>query len=227
MDVEESGRSQSVDGRVWGGTESCDVSERQPLLPGRESQFKHGHAVVLCRVCAFDVDGGSDGVGGEGYDSQSDQPVLPRERKRLMLRTSLIATVGGGGKSHQGRDREKEEPEEGGREREWPIELREGDSPAYAAREFVVKRLGLAVRPEGTAPKVALGAASAVAAVSSAGEGEHGEGDAGVAQQEAGSEAAVAGERVVQWVTQTLETEIAERQVRAAGADEENTAAQG
>ncbi len=235
MDAERSGRSESVGDGDGGGKEDCDISERQPPLPGRERQFKRGRAGGLCRVCAhtFEVDGDSDGSGGEGYYFSSEPSLFPRERKRLILQTSLIATIGGGGgggdsgQSDQGRNQEKQEPEGEGREREWPIELREGDSPAIAAREFVTKRLGLAVRPEGTAPKVAPGAASAAAAaaMSSSREGEDGEGTADVAQQEVDSEAAAAGERIVQWVTQTLEMEIAERQVRVADAGKYNAGA--
>lgn len=133
-----------------------------------------------------------------------------------MLRTSLIATFTDGGSGHpaagvSGENGQGHKPGQEERRVEWPIELQEGDSAAAAAREFVAERLGLAVRPKGTAPEVVAGGAS------SAHGGELGEENPRIAQHEVGGAPNAEGERVVQWVTKHLETELAERQVRGGG----------
>ena len=204
-------------GGASGDNEACDGSERQPALPGRETQLsrKHGGG-GLCRVCAHTLEEKEDRHDDEGFHFSLTSSVFPQGRKRLMLRTSLIATftADGGGRaavggrqSVHGHISEQEE-----REVEWPVELREGDSPAAAAREFVAERLGLAVRPSETAPEVFPGPGAA----SSVTEGEQAETSDHITQQEVGGAATAVGERMVQWVTKQLETELAERQVRGA-----------
>lgn len=172
-----------------GNKKKCDSAERQPPLAGADDFLvEHGK---LCRVCPVFLD---------GYHYDPSQASMPRgiqqeqqrrpRRRRLILRTSLRgAFVGDTG--------------EGEVEQEWPIELREGDSPASAARAFVRSHLGLDMGPEDTALEVHLAAAGS---------------DSGVSQQglgQGGGREAVEGEgkRVVQWVTQRLETELVERQV--------------
>lgn len=208
----------SSDSGTGGDNMACDGSERQPALPGRQNQLQRTDGGVgLCRVCSHTLEekGQHD---GEGFEFSLVSSVSPRGRKRLMLWTSLIATFagGGGGGSHAvaedgGENGQGRKPTQK-REIEWPIELREGDSPAAAAREFVSERLGLAVRPKGTAPEVVVG----VGGGSSARGGEREENNAPVAQQHVGgaAAAAAAGERMVRFVTKQLEAELAERQVR-------------
>eukprot|EP00903_Cladosiphon_okamuranus_P018662 g17176.t1 len=210
------------DGTASGDKEKCDGSERQPALPGREDQLQSrngggGGGGGLCRVCAHTLEEEEGRYDGEGFQFSLTSSVFPRRRRRLMLRTSLIASFAGSGNGtgHAaadggGQDEHGQESAQEEREIEWAIELREGDSPAAAAREFVSERLGLAVRPKGTAPEVVRGPGAA----SSADAGGAGEGTAHVGQQAFGGEVAATGERMVRWVTKQLETELAERQVR-------------
>lgn len=120
---------------------------------------------------------------------QQEQQQRPR-RRRLILRTSLRAAFAG-------------DTGEGEVEQEWPIELREGDSPASAARAFVKSHLGLDVGPEETAHEAHLTATGSDSRVSQQ-SAEHGGGREGVEGE---------GKRVVQWVAQRLEAELVERQV--------------
>lgn len=207
------------DGGVSGDKEACDGSERQPALPGREIQLKRRHGGDgLCRVCAHTLEEKEDPHDGEGFQFSLTSSFFSSGRRRLVLRTSLIATFtggSGGGPANAeggGQNGHGYKPAQEEREIEWPIELREGDSPAAAARDFVTERLGLAVRPKGTAPEIVPGAGAA----SSARGGEWGEENADIAQQEVGeaAAAAAAGDRMVRWVTKQLETELTERQVR-------------
>eukprot|EP00752_Nemacystus_decipiens_P012470 g11044.t1 len=195
-----------------GDNEACNGSERQPALPRRENQLKRGHGGSdgLCRVCAYTLEEEEGLYDGEGFQFSLAPSVFRRGRRRLMLRTSLIATVTGSGRAHTSAEDGGQKSAREGREIELPVELRDGDSPAFAAREFVAERLGLAVRPQGISPKVVLrpGAASSVS------EGERGDGNVLTAQQEQDGEATAAGDRVVQWVTKQLESELAQRQVR-------------
>lgn len=165
---------------------SCDALERQPqvLLRGGD---RFGEQTSLCRVCAIDQLDPLDPVGIRYGKEDGSVHWLRRseKRRRLVLSTSLrvvtnLSTT--------------DTAEEGGRSQEWPIELREGDSPALAARQFVATRLGLGLRPEGTMPEVA--------------DWPHDKSDS-LAIEGGGEE----GERVVQWVMRRLEHQIMERQV--------------
>lgn len=181
-----------LDGGV--GEKNCDSAERQPplLIAGAKGlAVEHGK---LCRVCPDILDGyppsGSSPASTPPRIQQEQQERHPR-RRRLVLRTSLRATFAG-------------DTGEGQVEKEWSIELRQGDSAASAARDFVQSRLGLDVRPEGnTTSEVRQGATG-----SDAGGGQH-----GVGQDDGRNAVEEEGERVVHWVTQRLEAELAERQV--------------
>lgn len=150
--------SSSGDDDSGGG--GCDEPERKPSLLG---QGGSGHK-PLCRVCPYFI----------GDKESSSTPSYTY--KRLLLRTSLKATFGA-------------ENEQAQRiVREWPIELREGDSAASAARKFASVRLGFDVRLEATAS-------------------EFGRASKDTALQENRKQ-------VVKWITHKLESELAERQVK-------------
>lgn len=198
-----------------GGKHVCDGSERQPALPGRENQLRGRHGGGLCRVCShtLEEEGRHD---GESFHFSLTSSVLPQGRKRLMLRNSFIAKFAGGGGGHAaaeggGQSEQSYEPAPEERKIEWPIDLREGDSPAAAAREFVTERLGLAARPKGTAPEVVQGVSVASLA---RGGGQRGEESAQTAQEAVGGATAAKGEQMAIWLTKLLEIELAERQVR-------------
>ncbi|CAM9380011.1 unnamed protein product, partial [Scytosiphon promiscuus] len=206
----------------------CDGSERQPPLPGRAPGTTHGRDGGLCRVCAHTtaqkrLDGdGDDGSGRETYYEASS--LLPPERKRLLLRTSMIVTYSKGGRTgptgggaQEDQDHPADEATEGEAEQqafEWPIELREGDSPAAVAREFVVARLGLDVRPRETDSDAIPGHAASSASTSAESQEEGSTLPRRDEEGVAAAESATDGERVALWVTQKLQAEVAERQVR-------------
>lgn len=204
----------------------CDESERQPSLPGREGASTNKGESGLCRVCSYTVSGeslsGGDNDAGGVSAYYLTSPMSPLERKRLVLRTSLTATFSKGGRTASGvtgaqSDQYHDEHQAAGKQGkeqafEWPIELREGDSPASVAR-FVTSRLGLDITPRGTTPEARPRPAASSTFTSSGLQKE----ELKLAPQDVEREAVAAlteGERVALWVTQKLETEIAERQVR-------------
>lgn len=175
----------------------CNASERQPpLLLSRGYDVKE-ESDGLCHVCSVDwmdhVDPSEERY-DDDYIHKSPSPSpraagqrrgWQRQRRRLVLWTSLIATVDADSVGQQGTSTQ-----------EWPIELREGDTPAAVAEEFVARRLGLALRPEGASPEVAAGV------------GSHNSYSTIWREIEKGK-------RAVEWVTQRLEQEMADRQVSA------------
>lgn len=211
------------------GTEagkSCKLFERQPPLHG--TQKEQGQR--LCRVCPYALEEGHDrkplGVTlKEPLEGNNKEPLdlfHPQPRRRLILSTSLRATFGGA-KGTNGRT--EQQYGAGAVERECLLQLREGDSPVSIARDFVANRLGFEVRHEGIErPIVAEPLGSDLMAADDGQqaplEGKsctfEGTSEGGQGQKRCSLQGGGGGARLVEWVTQTLEAEIAERKVTKA-----------
>lgn len=149
--------------------------------------YRFGEETNFCRVCAIADSDHFDAVwvrhGNE--ERPINRPPHSEKRRRLVLSTSLKVVANPSAADAAAK---------AGKSQEWLIELREGDSPALAARQFVATQLGLGIRPEGTVPEVVAWPPNKSNSLTFERGGEE-------------------GERVVQWVTRRLEHEMAERRV--------------